>query len=57
VVDPSRFLLELPDHVADTITVTEEREANGLEDLPESPRYQVPSFVEDDDGDPEVEVN
>ncbi len=50
VVDPSRFLLELPEGVFDRLNVFEEPEPDGLDALPGGPRYQLPAFLEPADG-------
>ncbi len=47
VVDPSRFVLELPDEVFERLTVTEVHEPDGLDELPGGARYQLPAFLED----------
>jgi len=53
VVDPSRFLLELPAEVTRNINVAQEREPDALDALPAEPRYRLPAFLEEpsDDGD------
>jgi DNA helicase-2/ATP-dependent DNA helicase PcrA len=52
IVEPSRFLQELPPTVTESLTVKEERQPDGLDALPAS-RYRIPSFVDDnrDSGD------
>jgi len=56
IVDPSRFLLELPADVTKKITVAEQRETDGFDALPE-PRYQLPAFLEEPTDDDEGGVN
>ncbi len=53
VIDPSRFLLELPAGVSRKLTVTEDRQDDALASLPAELRYQLPAFLEplSDDGD------
>jgi len=51
LVEPSRFLEELPPGVAEQVVVREQREPDGLDALPAGGRYQLPAFLEDDDGD------
>jgi hypothetical protein len=56
VIDPSRFLLELPDEVSRALRIAEERRDDGFESLPAAPRYQLPAFAEplaDDQGEGE----
>lgn len=58
VIDPSRFVSELPVDVYERLTVAEDRQPDGLDALPGGPRYRLPSFLEDaDDGEDESEAN
>jgi DNA helicase-2/ATP-dependent DNA helicase PcrA len=61
VLDPSRFLSELPADVFERVNVAEERAPDGLDALPGGPRYRLPSFFEDAavvaDDDEEDEAN
>jgi DNA helicase-2/ATP-dependent DNA helicase PcrA len=47
ILDPSRFLSELPDEVRELTTVVEERSPDGIDALPSSGRYTLPAFIED----------
>jgi DNA helicase-2/ATP-dependent DNA helicase PcrA len=52
IIEPSRFLGELPPEVRELVAVAEERVPDGLDLLPEGGRYQLPAFlkeIEDDD--------
>jgi DNA helicase-2/ATP-dependent DNA helicase PcrA len=52
VIEPSRFLLELPAEVSRKLTVAEELPEDDLDALPAAPRYRLPAFAEPlDDGD------
>jgi len=53
IVEPSRFLLELPGEVRELVTVAEERPSDGLDALPGGGRYRLPAFL-DPDGNGEV---
>ena len=57
VVDPSRFVLELPDTVYQSLSVTEETEPDGLDELTAGSRYQLPAFLEDTGDDDDEGVN
>ncbi len=57
LVEPSRFLEELPPGVAEHVVVREQREPDGLDALPAGGRYQLPAFFEDDGGDGGTPVN
>jgi DNA helicase-2/ATP-dependent DNA helicase PcrA len=48
LLDPSRFLSELPDDVREQITVAAQEEEQDL--LPSEGRYQLPGFLDDPDG-------
>ena len=54
LLDPSRFLLELPEEVRELVTIEEENPPDGLDLLPPGGRYQLPAFLssdsEDEDG-------
>ena len=54
ILDPSRFLSELPDVVRELVTVAEERRADGYDALPGGGRYTLPSFVDDASGDDDI---
>jgi DNA helicase-2/ATP-dependent DNA helicase PcrA len=56
VVDPSRFVSELPAGVYERLTIAEERPPDGLDALPGGPRYRLPAFLEDP-ADQEDEAN
>jgi DNA helicase-2/ATP-dependent DNA helicase PcrA len=47
ILDPSRFLLELPDTVRELTTVAEDRSPDGIDSLPPSGRYILPAFVDE----------
>jgi len=49
LLEPSRFLTELPEEVTEVIQVVEEREPDGFDLLPSADRYQLPAFLGDDD--------
>jgi DNA helicase-2/ATP-dependent DNA helicase PcrA len=51
LLDPSRFLSELPDDVRERIVVAEDRGGND-ELLPAGGRYHLPGFIDDPDDDP-----
>jgi DNA helicase II / ATP-dependent DNA helicase PcrA len=51
VLEPSRFLLELPAGVRDLVAIAEEPRADGLDALPGGGRYQLPGFIDDPSGD------
>jgi DNA helicase-2/ATP-dependent DNA helicase PcrA len=51
VIDPSRFVSELPADVFERITVAEQRALDGLDALPGGPRYRLPSFLDHPAGD------
>jgi DNA helicase-2/ATP-dependent DNA helicase PcrA len=57
VVDPSRFLLELPAEVADTVSIAEDRQPDGLDALSGGARYQLPAFLEEADESDNNDVN
>jgi DNA helicase-2/ATP-dependent DNA helicase PcrA len=48
LLDPSRFLSELPEDVRDRLAVAEEREEEDQDLLPAG-RYQLPGFIDDPD--------
>ena len=56
LLDPSRFLLELPDEVREYLTLAEENLPDGLDALPAGGRYRLPEFLPDNNGDDD-EVN
>jgi DNA helicase-2/ATP-dependent DNA helicase PcrA len=47
ILDPSRFLSELPLDVRELTTVVEDRLPDGIDALPAGARYTLPAFVED----------
>ncbi len=47
ILDPSRFLTELPAEVRELKAVAEERPADGLDALPAGGRYTLPSFLKE----------
>jgi DNA helicase-2/ATP-dependent DNA helicase PcrA len=47
ILDPSRFLSELPTEVRELIAVSEDRPPDGIDALPGGGRYILPSFVVD----------
>jgi DNA helicase-2/ATP-dependent DNA helicase PcrA len=52
ILDPSRFLSELPSEVRELVAIAEERSPDGIDALPEGGRYTLPSFLDnasDDD--------
>jgi len=57
IVEPSRFLLELPRQVLELVTVAEERPADGLDALPNGGRYRLPAFLETTNPDGDDDVN
>jgi len=48
LLDPSRFLSELPENVRDLVAIAEEREEEDRDLLPAG-RYQLPGFLDDPD--------
>ncbi len=58
VLDPSRFLTELPSDVYERVTVADQRPPDALDALPAGARYRLPAFLDDaakrgdDDDDP-----
>jgi DNA helicase-2/ATP-dependent DNA helicase PcrA len=57
VVDPSRFLLELPANVSRKITVAQKPEPDGFDALPAESRYRLPAFLEEPEDDNSSGVN
>jgi DNA helicase-2/ATP-dependent DNA helicase PcrA len=51
ILDPSRFLSELPDEVRELATVVEERAPDGIDALPAGGRYTLPSFIDEPNDD------
>jgi DNA helicase-2/ATP-dependent DNA helicase PcrA len=51
LIEPSRFLSELPPEVRELVAIAEERPPDGLDLLPEGGRYQLPAFLKDGDDD------
>jgi DNA helicase-2/ATP-dependent DNA helicase PcrA len=51
LLEPSRFLTELPEEVTELLKVVEEREPDGFDLLPSADRYQLPAFLDNDDDD------
>ena len=49
ILDPSRFLSELPSEVREIVAIAEEPLLDGIDALPGGGRYQLPSFLNDDD--------
>jgi DNA helicase-2/ATP-dependent DNA helicase PcrA len=47
IVEPSRFLSELPPALRELVAVAEERQPDGIDALPEGGRYTLPAFLED----------
>ncbi len=47
ILEPSRFLSELPAEVRELIAVSEDRPPDGIDALPAGGRYTLPSFVVD----------
>jgi len=54
LLDPSRFLQELPDEVSELVTVKAELEEDDLPALEGEGRYQLPGFLSGEGGDDEV---
>ncbi len=57
IVEPSRFLSELPQDVRELVVLSEDRLSDGIDALQGGGRYQLPAFLEessDPDGDDEV---
>jgi hypothetical protein len=57
LLEPSRFLSELPTSVRQLIAIEEEREPDGLDALPGGGRYQLPSFIDSGGGSDDEDVN
>jgi hypothetical protein len=51
IVEPSRFLSELPAELRDLVTVAEERPSDGIDTLPSGGRYTLPAFLEEQEDD------
>ena len=47
ILDPSRFLSELPTEVRELVAIAEERTPDGIDALPGGGRYTLPAFFED----------
>jgi DNA helicase-2/ATP-dependent DNA helicase PcrA len=47
ILDPSRFLSELPPKVRELVAITEDKKPDGIDALPEGGRYTLPAFLED----------
>jgi DNA helicase-2/ATP-dependent DNA helicase PcrA len=47
ILDPSRFLSELPTEVRELVAIAEERTPDGIDALPGGGRYTLPAFLED----------
>jgi DNA helicase-2/ATP-dependent DNA helicase PcrA len=47
IVEPSRFLSELPAGLRELVTVAEERPPDGIDALPGGGRYTLPAFLEE----------
>jgi DNA helicase-2/ATP-dependent DNA helicase PcrA len=47
ILDPSRFLSELPSEVREMVAIVEERSPDGIDALPRGGRYTLPSFLEE----------
>jgi DNA helicase-2/ATP-dependent DNA helicase PcrA len=57
IVEPSRFLLELPENVRELVTVAEDRPQDGLDALPAEGRYRLPAFLDSPDAGSNDDVN
>lgn len=51
LLDPSRFLSELPSGVRQLVAIAEERSPDGIDALPAGGRYTLPSFVDESSDD------
>ena len=47
ILDPSRFLTELPAEVRELEAITEDQPPDGLDALPGGGRYTLPAFLDD----------
>jgi len=47
ILDPSRFLSELPPIVRELVAISEDQPPDGIDTLPVGGRYSLPSFLED----------
>jgi len=54
ILDPSRFLLELPEEVRDLVTIEDQRLPDGIDALPVGGRYKLPAFLDDTKEDDDV---
>jgi DNA helicase-2/ATP-dependent DNA helicase PcrA len=54
ILDPSRFLSELPSEVRELVAITENQPPDGIDTLPGGGRYTLPAFLDDP---PDDEVN
>jgi DNA helicase-2/ATP-dependent DNA helicase PcrA len=57
IVQPSRFLTELPADVRELVTVADHRLPDGIDALPAGGRYTLPAFVAGTTRDPDDDVN
>ena len=51
IVDPSRFILELPDELMEAVAVAAEVVDDAFDALPDGGRYQLPGFLDSGDDD------
>jgi DNA helicase-2/ATP-dependent DNA helicase PcrA len=47
ILDPSRFLSELPPEVRELVAIAEEKTPDGIDALPSGGRYTLPAFLEE----------
>jgi DNA helicase-2/ATP-dependent DNA helicase PcrA len=57
LLEPSRFLSELPEDVRELVTIAEESAPDGLDALPAGGRYTLPAFLDDAGPADDDEVN
>ena len=51
ILDPSRFLSELPSEVRELVAIAEKQLPDGIDALPEGGRYTLPAFLDDPSND------
>ena len=47
ILEPSRFLVELPSDVRELVAITEDQPPDGIDTLPGGGRYTLPAFLDD----------
>jgi DNA helicase-2/ATP-dependent DNA helicase PcrA len=47
ILDPSRFLSELPSEVRELVAIAEDKPPDGIDSLPGGGRYTLPAFLDE----------